>query len=135
MKKVLCNVLHNVKIPAYRNDLGRVSIDLGLFNEREDAECAGMLVKKILEAENGFGFLSVGNYDIQREYIPDSEMNNPMVVSRYNEDLEKFVQKNAYTNYYIEKFGATEFSMMVFDCLNQCMRSEDDSKKLKQKGE
>ncbi len=135
MKKVLCNVLFGVNMTACRCDMENVLIDLGLFEEREDAECAGILVKQILSGEDDFEFLSVGNYEVKKEYFPDAEMNKSVVTSRFNEDLDAFVRNNPYVQQYIETNGFGNFSMLLIDCLNQCMDAEESSKKSNQKGE
>lgn len=135
MKKVLCNVLYGVNIPVYHKELGNTSLDLGLFEEEEDAICAGMLTNKILEKENEFDFLSVEDFEVQKEYYPDSEMTSQRVTSRLNEDLNAFVTNNTYTNYYADKKGFVDLSMLLIDCLETCMKKDVSSNNPKQQGE
>ena len=135
MKKVSCNVLYGVSMPACCCDMKNVTIDLGLFQEREDAECAGMLTKKILENDDSFEFISVGDFDIQKEYYPDAELTNEKFTTRYNENLNDFVRKNAFTQKFLEKYGFVELSMFVMDCLDECIKDEKPGKSPTQRGE
>lgn len=135
MKKVLCNVLYGVSMPACRDDMEKVIIDLGLFQEREDAECAGMLTKKILEVDDSLGFVSVGDFSIEKEYYPDTELSNKKFTTRYNEDLNDFVKKNEFTQNFIDEKGFVELSMLIMDCLEKCIKEEKPSKTPTQRGE
>ena len=135
MKKIMCNVLYGVNIPVYHKELGHTSLDLGLFADREDAICAGLMTKKILEAENVFDFLSIGNFDVNNEYIPESEMNSQKVSSRFNSDLNSFVTNNTYTNYYLNRHGFTELSILVMDCMGDSVYENPKEEPVTQKGE
>ena len=135
MKKVLCNVLYGVSIPACRVYNESVTIDLGLFKERQDAECAGMITKKILNSENPFYIISVGDYEVQKEFFPDAEMNSVKVTDRLNKDLNDFVMKNPITQNFMDEKGFVELGMLVLDCEEEYLNNQKSSKASAQKGE
>lgn len=124
MKKVLCNVLYEVKIPVYHKEMGDISLDVGLFDEKEDAEVAGMITKRILDnSEDYEQMLSVFDYSVAREYLPDSEMRNQQNSTRYYPDLNHFAMNDKFVNDFIDTNGITALETLVCECMEEIERS------------
>ena len=127
MKKVLCNVLYEVKIPVTHRELGDVPIDLGLFVDMEDAECAGLLSKKVLSNQEDFDFLAVEDADIHNAYIPESEMKTQAVSVRLHNDLTHFAVTDSFIKHFTDKYGMVALEMLVFDCMEELEDCEKES--------
>ena len=133
MKKVLCNLLYEVKIPVTHKELGDVPLDLGIFVDMEDAECAGMLSKKILSMDD-YDFLAVGDYEVNNEYIPESEMKSPKVVNRLHKDLNHFALNDNFIKNFMNKYGFIALSEILIDCVEEIEARENAETNPSQKG-
>ena len=134
MEKVVCNVLYSVSIPVVHKEIGDTFFNLGLFEDMEDACCSGLLTKKILENKEDFDFVTVDDYKVATEYIPESEMDKQHVVSRFHPDLNHFVIENPIMVHFSDKRGTVALEMLVFDCMDE-LDEKTQSGNPKQKGE
>ena len=136
MEKVVCNVLYSVNVPVVHREIGDTFFNLGLFEDREDACCSGLLAKKILENKEDFDFLSVEDYKIAKEYIPESEMNKQHVASRFHPDINHFVTNNPITAHFLDKRGIVALEMLAYDCISELeVKDQDQNESKVQKGE
>lgn len=120
MKKVLCNVLYEVKIPVHHKEMGNIALDVGLFAEKEDAEFAGMITKRILDGSEDYELmLSVYDYSVAREYLPDSEMKNQQNNTRYYSDLNHFAMNDKFVKDFVNKYGVDSLEMLACDCMEE----------------
>lgn len=138
MKKVVCNVLYDTKLPVMYNEYGQIVHELGLFDNAKDATIASNILARIFVRLNEtLGISYIEAYDIKEVFIPEDMMNNYFIKDKLVSSLDDFVENNAIVKYFVEQNGEDSLQEITNNTIAEVNESfkpsqEDESKLSKQ---
>ncbi|MBR2969904.1 MAG: hypothetical protein IKC49_02495 [Clostridia bacterium] len=116
MKKIMCNVLYKVSLPVHYSTIGKLTYELGIFEDEKLAKtCLGILERILydLQKEKEEKIEYFGYSKIEALFIPEVRMKNPTIQSKLVKSLDEFIKINYQTNNYKLKRGEDKLQDII----------------------
>jgi len=116
MKKVVCNVLYDTKLPVVVREIAtNHELNLGIFDDKKVALISSEILTRIFDqvGKDEYGVMFVSDCRINELLVPESKMNNPLISERLIGSVDEFVKRNNYVVDYTSKKGQRELQEII----------------------